>query len=304
MLAFMMALTLSMARPAQASGWACEDCCREAGLAGCPTRARVYGDGSLAIKEGASWRIKGLWWINCDAPPTFDPGATAVISDPPRAGQIIRLASPPATVRCFQQVCADSLPHNACIIEHDEALFRLVRCDDQQPLSQPEMLRPALIVQPPPAPTVAVMSLQPLGDGLVAPIELPQAPDGPCRTSEVVAAEAERRLARGDAARLAGALDEAVGEYLAAIAMDRCSVGGWSALGAAALGGGRLSEARAALRVAVSLDEGHYGALTALGEVEERMGQRTAAAAAYRAALSVRPSHEPAARGLARTGSE
>lgn len=309
MFAWMMALLLLSQSPtADASGWECEDCCRAAGLAGCPTRVRVYGDGSLAVKEGAVWRIKGLWWLDCDKGPSFDPGATVVVSEAPRAGEVLRLASPPATVRCFSQSCAPSLPHNACILEHQGDLFRLVRCDDQQPLTEREMRAPAAVTASTSATlasttrTGEVAPLPPLSMKLTAPIALPAAPEGRCQTSALVAEEATRRLVMGDAARISGNLEEAVGEYLAAITMDRCSVNGWAALGAAALGGGRLQEAREALLVAVRLDGGHYGAQTALGEVEERLGQRQRAADAYRAALQARPDHAPAQRGLARLG--
>lgn len=310
MFAWMMALMLSAPPHAAASGWACEDCCRAEGLAGCPTRVRVYGDGSLAVKEGTVWRVKGLWWLDCDAGISFEPGATVVVSEAPRDGEVLRLASPPATVRCFEQACGQVLPHNACIIEHQGDIFRLARCDDSQPLTGPEMYVPRSTTAPQPrqgaastaTATAPVAPLPPLTVKLAAPIELPEAPSGRCQTSALVAEEATRRLVMGDAARVSGDLDEAVHEYLAAITMDRCSVNGWAALGAAALGGGRLQEARAALQIAVRLDVGHYGAQTALGEVEERLGQRDRAEAAYRAALEARPGHEPAERGLARLG--
>ena len=301
----MIVMALSLTSPALASGWECEQCCKQEGLSGCPTRMRVYGDGSRAVREGPAWRIKGLWFIDCEQGVYFEEGATAAISEAPRPGEVIRLASPPSTIRCFQQTCADQLPQGACIVEHQDAIFRVVRCDDAEQLSREEMLRPTTRSQT----TQPATRNTPTGHTPLPPIErrldglllIPEPPTQRCQTSESVAGFANQRLVMGDAARLLGHLEEAIQEYTAAIAMDRCNVGGWAALGMAALSGGRLSEARAALRIAVNIDPKHYGALTALGETEERLGQHTDAAAAYQAALQAMPGHPPAARGLTRT---
>lgn len=301
----MIAMALSLTAPALASGWECEACCQSAGLAGCPTRLRLYGDGSRAVREGPVWRVKGLWFLDCDQGISFEEGSTVAVSEAPRPGEILRLASPPSTVRCFQQTCADQLPQDACIIEHQDSIFRLVRCSDQQQLSSEEMRRPRATAQraQTPAPRSATRqpsALRPIERRLDGPLVLPEPPTQRCQTSELVAQEADRRLVMGDAARVTGDLEEAIQEYLAALAMDRCSVNGWSALGMAALSGGRLSEARVALRIAVNIDQSHYGAMTALGETEERLGQNAAATAAYQAALRANPSHAPAMRGLSR----
>jgi len=297
-LSWIIALLLS-APTAGASGWACEDCCREAGLAGCPTRIRVYGDGSLAVKEGPVWRIKGMWIADCDDGVRFEPGATAVTSTAPLPGEVVRLASPPATVRCFQQACQDALPEGACITEQD-GQFRLLRCADRGPLTRSALLRaPAPAAPPPPPPPLEPVASQD------APFSLPgvPAPGADCRpASAVVQQEAARRRAVGDSAQASGALEVAAREYLAAISMDRCSADGWSAVGALALAGGWLDTAKDALDVAVRLDARHVAALTALGQLAEQEGRAQAAVDAYQAALAAQPDHQPALAGLARLG--
>ena len=91
-------MLLTLILPAAASSWQCEECCRDAGLAGCPTRVRVYGEGSEASREGAVWRVNGVWWLDCERGATFEPGATVVLDHAPADGEVIRLASPPETI--------------------------------------------------------------------------------------------------------------------------------------------------------------------------------------------------------------
>lgn len=305
MLAWTLSLLMTVVGAAQADGWECEECCKDAGMAGCPTRIRVFGDGSLAVKEGTIWRIKGLWFVDCDQGVTFDEGATVVVAEPPRSGEVLRLASPAQTVRCFEQSCAAQLPADACIVEHENELFRLVNCSSQEALTQGQMRTTSMVARTPRQPqltqtTQPIEPLPPLEQTLTAPLSMPQPPPQQCNTSEVVSEEADRRLVLGDAARVSGDLHEAVQEYLAAVAMDRCSVNGWSALGMAALSGGLLNDAETALEIAVNLDDGHYGAWTALGEVRERQGMPQRALSAYEAALTVQPQHPPAMRAVAR----
>ena len=299
-------LALWLAVPAgHAGAWECKDCCREAGLAGCPTTLRVYGDGSLAEREGAAWRIKGMWRLDCEEGVRFDPGATAVVSETPRAGLVVRLASPAATVRCFEQTCP--LPGGACLLEDPGEQFRLGRCSDGQPLSAAEMLQPPVIssaaprIAPQTPPPREVVPLpEPIALGLT--LSLPAAPSAACEVAEVLRAESRKHVALGDQARVAGQWAQAAQEYQAALTLDRCDAPAWSALGLLALRGGQWAVARDALQVATRLDPESYRGLTALGEAQEQLGASRAAAAAYRAALMLAPDHAPAAWGLARLG--
>ena len=64
---------------ARADGTDCVDCCKDAGLVTCPTRLRVFGDGSIATRESGGWRVIGLWWLDCDEGATFQSGGTVVM---------------------------------------------------------------------------------------------------------------------------------------------------------------------------------------------------------------------------------
>ncbi|MFT5683385.1 MAG: tetratricopeptide (TPR) repeat protein [Myxococcota bacterium] len=274
----------------------CIECCQEEGLAGCPTRLRVVGEGSEINREGAAWRVNGLWWLDCERGASFEPGATAVLGHSPSDGEIIRLASPPETVRCYSKHCG--VPPGACIFE-DSGVFHLTRCADYQPLSAMEMSRAVL----PAGSTAAQITADPLPSptgSITVSLRLPDAPVSDCGTSEVVAEEARRRVSLGDIARSRSSLDDSVQEYMAALAMDRCSALAWAALGQTALQGDRPVEAIRALQIATGLQPDHYAAYTALGQALERLGQLDRASVAYARALSIRPDHTPATHGLAR----
>ncbi len=296
----MLTLLLTLLSPAQADAWSCQAWCRADGLAGCPTRIRVYGEGSTIKKEGASWRVLGVWWLDCDTGAAFDAGATVVLDHPPDAGEILRQASPAAAVRCFSQSCA--LPAGACVTE-SSGLFQLIRCTDGQALSAAELARTtaAPATAPATAPsTAAVVPLPVLSGHITVDVRLPDAPTDACQSSASVQEESRKRVSLGDVARLHGELDEAVQEYLVALTLDRCSAYAWAALGQVMLQGSRPIEAIRALQIATTLNPQHYSAFTALGEALERMGQLDRAAIAYTQALGVQPGHLPASQGLAR----
>jgi predicted Zn-dependent protease len=104
----------------------------------------------------------------------------------------------------------------------------------------------------------------------------------------------------GDASRALNQLDEAIPEYMAALAMDRCSAAAWAALGQTALQGGRPMEATRALQLATRISPKHYPAYAALGQALEHLGQTERASIAYAQALSIKPDYPPATDGLAR----
>ena len=278
----------------------CVECCKRAGLSGCPTRIRMYGDGSEQIREGAAWRVIGVWWLDCERGAAFEPGATVVLDHPPADGEILRLASPASTVRCYSQNCG--VPPGACVAEEGD-VFTLQRCTDGQPLSAVELSRgfvPAVPVRSAATPTVAPLP-EPTGTITVS-LRLPDAPEGTCSTAEAIVDEARRRVTMGDISRSQNRLDDAIPEYMAALAMDRCSAAAWAALGYAALQGNRPVEAIRALQITTRLSPQHHPAYAALGQALERLGQLDRASVAYAEALSIKPDYTPATDGLARVG--
>ncbi|MDG1478428.1 MAG: tetratricopeptide repeat protein [Myxococcota bacterium] len=293
------ALLVLLLPTADAGVQRCVECCQEQGLASCPTRIRVVGEGSAVSREGAAWRVNGLWWLDCERGASFEPGATVALDHAPSDGEIIRLASPPETVRCYSRHCG--IPAGVCIIEN-AGVFQLLRCTDAQPLSTVEMGRASLSAPlNPTAPLPPAVTPLPETTGrITASLRLPDAPVERCDTSAVVAAEARRRISLGDIARAQADLDGSMKEYLAALAMDRCSALAWAALGQTALQGDRPAEAIQALQIATQLQPDHYAAYTNLGQALERLGQLDRASIAYGEALSIQPSHTPAAHGLAR----
>ena len=259
---------------------------------------RVFGEGSEAVQEGAAWRVIGAWWLDCERGATFEPGATVVLDHAPTEGEILRLASPPETVRCYSKHCG--VPPGACIFE-DDGVFVLSRCADYGALSAVEMSRS---VQPaassaPESPASVPPLPGPTGT-ITVQLQLPDPPADDCSTSAAVAEESRRRVSLGEAAQARADLDEAVQEYLAALAMDRCNSLAWAALGQTALQGDRPIEAIRALQTATHLHPEHHTAFTALGQALERMGQLDRASVAYARALAIRPDHLPASHGLVR----
>lgn len=296
----MTAVLLALLLPtASAGAQRCVECCQEQGLASCPTRMRVVGEGSEISREGAAWRVNGLWWLDCERGASFEPGATVALDHAPSDGEIIRLASPPETVRCYSGHCG--VPAEACIVE-DAGVFQLLRCTDAQPLRAMEMRRASAPAPPSAAPPLqpAVAPLPEPTGRITASLSLPDAPVERCDTAPMVADEARRRVSLGDIARTRADLDGSLQEYLAALAMDRCSAPAWAALGQAALQGGRSAEAIRALQIATQLQPDHYVAYTAIGQAMERLGHLDEASIAYGQALSIRPAHTPATHGLAR----
>jgi len=315
-----------------ADGPACVQCCKAEGLVGCPTRVRVFGDGSELVREAGAWRVSGIWWLDCDRGARFDEGSTVMIDHMPLDGQVLRLAYPPATVRCFRNAC--TLPAGACVRDNgDGSTFVLERCSDGRPLTGAEML---IRGTPPKTGTTVVrvagrtlFTTQVEGSGAntgpssavvgsrssaTAPrtssrtnsggsikFNLPDPPHGECDVSDLLQAESRRHVDMGDTARVRGDKSGAANEYRAAITMDPCNAYAWSSIGGLALRAEQAAVATRALRVAVRLMPEHYGAITMLGEAYEKLGRSALAAEAYQKALSIRPTHTPAQEGLSRT---
>ena len=135
MLSLLLTLSLSWA-----GGLECVDCCRAVGLAGCPTKLRVFGPGSLARRESDAWRVVGLWWLDCDDGASFDANATTALDHAPVDGEVLLAGNAPAGVPCFSQSCA--LPSGGCLLVTGDTGFRLGRCDDGTAFSALDLSRP------------------------------------------------------------------------------------------------------------------------------------------------------------------
>lgn len=332
-----LALLALLAAPARASGDLCVQCCKDRGLVSCPTKIRVFGDGSLATREGQAWRVIGVWWLDCAEGASFEEGRTVVLDHAPAPGEIIRLASPPATVSCFRDHCA--LPAGSCVREGAGQTFFIERCNDGRPLTASELRVKGHDPDPPvqqvrignrtilatpvggptdggasgdPQVAVVIRDTQAMSPTITTPapapappedvgdvtIDLPGPPGGDCTTSDALQAESRRHVDLGDEARVAGRYQEAADEYRAALSMDRCDAFAWASLGEIALKARRSDDAVRALRVATRLQPGHYGAWTALGLAYEAQGRNALAVEAFESALDIQADHEPAREGL------
>ncbi len=116
------------AMPTEAGQDECVACCRSAGLVGCRSTLRMFGEGSVANREAGAWRILGVWMLDCDGSGRFEPGSTAVVADLPVTGELLLAGSPPMALHCFSQAC--SFPQNACFHTGSDGRVRLVDCRD------------------------------------------------------------------------------------------------------------------------------------------------------------------------------
>jgi len=318
---------------AAADSSSCQECCKSRGLAGCPTKWRIYGEGSETSPESGGWRIVGVWSLDCENGAIFDGGATTMLVDHPKSGEFLRLASPPDTIRCFERNCA--LPVGSCIREDSSNTFYLVRCADGKALSSREyqtrpptptirarpatetpVVTPTRVIIPntdsDPAPVSATTPPTQVAIGgqvrstqssRVSQIELPDPPPQECKTSDLLRAESRRHVDRGDVARQSRKSDQAVNEYKAAISLDPCNAYAWSTLGELAYDLKQPNQAIRALRVTTRLMPRHYGALTLLGLAYEQLGRTALAESAFQDALAIAPDHQPAQVGLKRVTS-
>jgi hypothetical protein len=118
---------------ARAADDACFACCQAGGLASCQAEIRVYGEGARVAREGAVWRVVGLWEIGCDGVGVFNAGATVVLDHSPLVGELIMQALNPLQVHCFTQACA--LPATTCVTPSDDlGRFFLLDCDTELPV--------------------------------------------------------------------------------------------------------------------------------------------------------------------------
>jgi hypothetical protein len=293
LMAMLLMAELLMAGAASASGPDCLDCCKQAGLVGCPTQIRVHGPGSHVSRESGAWRVSGLWRMDCDGGATYDDGATVALAQRPLAGQIMRLASPAVAVACFAQSC--TLPASGCIREAaDTGQFTLVRCSDNQMLSETEMrargTEPAA-----PAPTAAPPPTAPPPTATPGTLDLTlPAPATRCASGEALLEAAQTQVNSGAIRLQDGQLAQAANSYRAALTIDPCSAGGWAGLGAVALQSRDHTTAIQALKAATGLQPKVPSAWVLLGQAYHGSGQNDAAIEALDMALEAAPDHAEA----------
>lgn len=170
--------------PALASEEACNACCRAGGLSTCEPRILLYGEGSEARRDGATWHVQGLWEITCDGLAERSWSASAVLDHEPRHGELAMTPTNPLQVHCFRQACA--LPQGLCLSPADEdGRFGVVGCDTNLPPDGRDLARaPASGADA--AATVVVVGGKPLvvHSASSGPGRLPMAvPSGPLSTT-------------------------------------------------------------------------------------------------------------------------
>ncbi len=261
----------------------CIDCCKQSGLAGCPTSIRTVGTFTKVHREGGGWRTNGLWIHDCSGAVSFDDGATTVLAKQPRAGEIVRLASPPATINCFRQHCA--VPQTGCIVQGDtHGSFFLVNCDSGAALSDTEIQV---------AGALPVVNHTPTGPDLSLP-----PPPTRCATDSSFVEEAQRQSYAADAKAAGADADGAAIQYRTALTIDPCNGSAWAGLGQLNLNAKQYAPASRALETAVRLLKDHADAWASLGVAHVGLGQKIEAADAFRQALALHPEHPVAHPGL------
>jgi hypothetical protein len=131
----------------------CVACCRAAGLSGCRTSIRMYGEGSVASAEAGAWRIMGLWFLDCDGQGRFEAGSTVVLPEMPVSGELLISTSPRGAFHCFSQAC--SFPEQACFERLGGDRLRLVDCRDGAPMPAVQLAQPG--PTPPGSETIIVV---------------------------------------------------------------------------------------------------------------------------------------------------
>ncbi len=132
-------LALTLAGAAMAADGECVACCRAAGLAGCRSTLKMYGEGSMAAPEAGAWRVLGLWFLDCGGQGRFESGSTTVVATMPVSGELLLAGVPPAAFHCFTQAC--TFPESACFEVMAEERVRLVDCRDGAPMPASQLTR-------------------------------------------------------------------------------------------------------------------------------------------------------------------
>lgn len=293
----------------------CVECCKEAGMASCPTQMRVHGENSTVTLTNGRYLLKGFWVLECDGSSLFLQDNTISVPNAPVAGEILLLNAPDTVVGCFEQNCR--LPPGACITEQDDRQT-LINCATKAPLTATQfgMGAPSYVNRKNNATQTVVIGglkveaevLDPQASVLNIPnssrkLTLPPSPTKDCRTSETDRVAARKRVEQGDRFRMQQLFSQAASEYEAALSIDPCNGLAWSSVGQLAVDTQQLAVAIQALKTATQLLPNHYGVWTAMGRAYEHLGSQRDSMLAYRKAIQLSPTYTPAIEGLTRVSS-
>jgi hypothetical protein len=202
MLRALLPLVSLISAPALAGSDDCLACCTQGGLKACPTRLRVFTEGSYATLDEDGWRVHGMWWLDCDTGARFDAQSTLVVAQPPEAGQVL----------------GPDWPDHTCL-RQDADHWSLVRCRDGQPVGAVEIQS---LLRPPgqPEDRIAVPQGGANWSGVVFDMPPPPAA-GACTAPQPLVDEGARRARAAAEAEARGSLQTAVNTYQAAILATR-----------------------------------------------------------------------------------
>jgi tetratricopeptide (TPR) repeat protein len=277
---------------------ALDACCQAASSSDCPETIFALGIDSTQISSPTGTSVSGAWALSCTVGPAWDAGFRGTSSQSGIAGTVLGALSPEAAA-CFDAACR--LPEGTCL-RATGGTVALGRCDGR-PAAGDQIFTGTLR----PARGAVVVGSRVLGTTeQPAPVSaesvdatLPPPPELPCKVSSLRVAS-NGQVDAGNEALVSGALAQALDHYRAALTMDRCNAGAWTALGDGLISAGHPHEARTALDLATQLMPTHAHAWTRLGDASELDGDRQAAVVAYQNALAHSPGYAPAAQGLDR----
>ena len=238
----------------------CVQCCKNAGMASCPTQLKIHGENSAVTMANGRYQLKGFWVLECDGSSLFLPENTISVPKSPVAGEILLLNAPDTVVNCFEENCR--LPPGACISELD-GRQTLINCASKAPLSAAQfgLGAPAYVTRNNNATQTVVIGgqtmqaeiLDPQASVLYIPnssrkLTLPPSPTKDCRTSEADRTAALKRVEQGDRFRMQQLFSQAASEYEAALAIDPCNGLAWSSVGQLAVETQQMNVAIQALK--------------------------------------------------------
>lgn len=164
------------------------------------------------------------------------------------------------------------------------------------PASPPTPASPAPRAEPPPPRRAPAPDVP----GGVAAFLLPPAPPSPCRPRPSARQASNDQVDRGDEARVARSVSQALDHYRAALVVEPCNAFAWAAVGGVLLDASDPGRAATALEHATRIDPGRVLPWIDLGRAREARGDVRGAVAAYTRAVELSPGEPRATAGLQR----